>query len=81
MRIVLQNGNQKERRLYLPNALVLNRLTSFWVAKGLQKHGIHLAHGQIRKLAESIKDVQKLHPDWVLLEAEDAKGETIRIMI
>ena len=81
MRIVLQNKTQKERRLYVPNALLLNHLTSFWLARGLEKRGIHLSCKQIRMIAESIKAVHKRHPDWVLMEAEPSSGDKIKIIV
>lgn len=81
MRMILHNENQKELRLYVPNTLLLNHLTSFLIGRVLDKRGIHLSCKQIRMIAESIKAVQKSHPDWVLMEAEDAKGEKIKIKI
>ena len=81
MRIVFQNKTQKERRLYVPNALLLNHLTSFLIARGLEKRGIHLSCEQIRMIAESIKDVHKRHPDWVLVEIEDVNGDEFKIIL
>ena len=81
MRILWQNGSQRERRLYVPNALLANRLTAFWVSRGLESHGIHLPVEQIRMIAESIKAVRERHPAWVLLEAERPSGEKIRVIL
>lgn len=81
MRIILQNESQKERRLYVPNALLVNRLTFFWIVRGLEKRGIHLPCEQISMIAESIQAARKRHPDWVFLEAEQANGEKIRIIV
>ena len=81
MQIILQNKDQKERRLYVPNALLLNQLTSFLLARGLEKRGIHLSCEQIRMIAESIKAVHKRHPDWVLMEAEPSSGDKIKIIV
>ena len=81
MRIVLQNKSQKERLLCVPNALLLNRLTAFWIARKLEKRGIQLPYGQIRLIKEQLQNIGRQHPDWVLLEAEDAKGEKIKIKI
>lgn len=81
MRIVLQNESRKERHLYVPNVLLLNRLTVFWISKGLERHGIQLPIGQIRQLKKQLQSICRQHPDWVLLEAEDASGEKIKITI
>ena len=81
MRIVFQNKTQKERRLYMPNALLLNHLTSFLIARGLEKRGIHLSCKQIRMIAESIKAVHKRHSDWVLVEIEDVNGDEFKIIL
>jgi len=81
MRIILQNESQKERRLYVPNALLLNHLTSLLLARGLEKRGIHLSCEQIRMITESIKAVHKRHPDWVLMEAEPSNGDKIKIIV
>lgn len=81
MLIVFQNENQKERRLYVPNAVALNRVTSVLIARGLEKRGVHLAYAQIREFAECIKAVRKRHPDWVLLEAEPSNNEKIKIIV
>lgn len=81
MQIILQSKNQKERQLYVPNVLLLNRLTSFLIARGLEKRKIHLSCKQVSMIAQSIRAVHKRHPDWVLMEAEDAKGEKIKIKI
>ena len=81
MRIVLQNKSQKERRLYVPNALLMNRLTAFWITRELEKHGIQLPHGQIRRFVQSFKAVRERHPDWVLMEAEPSSGDKIKIIV
>ena len=81
MRIILQSQNQKERRLYIPNTLLLNRLTAFLIARGLEKRKVHLSCKQISTIAQSIRAVHKRHPDWVLLDAEPSSGEKIKIIV
>jgi len=81
MRIIFLNEKKKERRLYVPNALLSNRLTSFWIVQSLEKHGIYLSHKQIRRFAECINDVRKRHPDWVFLELTEKGGEKIKIIL
>jgi len=81
MRIILQNKSQKERLLCVPNALLLNRLTAFWIARKLEKRGIQLPYRQIRLIKEQLQNICRQYPDWVLMEAEDAKGEKIKIKI
>ena len=76
MRIILQSKNQKERQLYVPNVLLLNRLTSFLIVRGLEKRKIHLSCKQVSMIAESIKAVHKRHPDWVLMEAEPSSSSS-----
>ena len=80
MQIIFQN-NQQEKRLLIPNGLLLNRLTAELAAKLLTMRGIRLSGSQIRKLMQDVKAVRKYHPGWVLLEAEDAGGEGIKIII
>ena len=81
MRILIQNKDQRKHKLYVPNILLLNRLTSFLITKVLEKRKVHLPYKQIRILANDIKDVHKRHPDWVLVEAEQASGEKIKIIL
>lgn len=81
MRIILQSKNQKERQLYVPNVLLLNRLTSFLIVRGLEKRKIHLSCKQVSMIAQSIRAVHKRHPDWVLLEAEPSSGEKMKIIV
>ena len=81
MRVILQSKNQKERQLYVPNVLLLNRLTSFLIVRGLEKRKIHLSCKQVSMIAQSIRAVHKRHPDWVLLEAEPSSGEKMKIIV
>ena len=81
MRILIQNKDQRKHKLYVPNILLLNRLTSFLITKVLEKRKVHLPYKQIRSFAKNIKTISKRHPDWVLVEAEQASGEKIKIIL
>lgn len=81
MRIVLQNGQQKEKCLRIPNGLLLNRFFSFLLIKTLNKRGIRLTQEQIKPIVASLNSARKRHSDWVLLEAEDGRGEQIKIIL
>ena len=81
MRIILQNESRKERRLYVPNVLLMNRLTTLWVSHGMEKHVIHLPNRQIQTLMKIVRQIRLRHPEWILLEAEDPKGGMIKIIL
>ena len=81
MRIVLQNGQQKEKCLRIPNGLLLNSFFSFLLIKTLNKRGIQLTQDQMKPLIKKLKAVRKRHPDWVVLEAEEASGGKIKIIL
>ena len=81
MRILIQNKDQRKHKLYVPNILLLNRLTSFLITKVLEKRKVHLPYKQIRLFAKDIKTISKRHPDWVLVEAEKVSGEKIKIIL
>ncbi len=66
-----------KRRLNLPSALVFNRLTG-WL---LGRWGLKLTWRQWRTLARAVRTCRRTHPDWVLVEVEEADGDHITIRL
>lgn len=81
MEIILQKKEQQEKRFRIPTGMLLNRLTAGIAGRKLAKHGGCLSSEQLFKLMQELKAVRERHPDWVLLEAEDANGEKFKIVI
>lgn len=67
--------------LQIPTGLALNGLTATLLAHQLQKKGIAVSAGQIRRFLRAAKQYKKSHPEWMLVQAGSAKGEEICIRL
>ncbi len=77
IRVVCREGERK-RKLFVP---MPNCLLSIWLrSKWMKQFGISLTSQQSRKLLQEVRRCKKRHPDWVLVEVDDASGEQVRIM-
>ena len=81
MRVILQSENHPPICLPIPLGLILNRIVVFILVKALSKKGMHLSGEQMLMLMNEIKGICKCHPGWVLLEAKNASGETVKIIV
>ena len=78
MRIIAK-GEDYNVRLQLPTGLVCNRFTAVAISKEAGKYGVKLRRSQMNVLFKALKDYRKIHPDWVLVEVNGAKGEYVQV--
>ncbi len=67
--------------LKLPTGLALNSLTACLAPSFFKKYGLNLTRKQCLTLVKALNRYRKAHPEWVLVEVEDHKGEQIRIRL
>ncbi len=68
-------------RLWLPNWLIMNRLTAQFGAKAIKGKGAAVTGRQINRLFKAIRAYRRAHPDWVLVEVQSCAGEDVYIKI
>ena len=81
MRIIINEGSGKSRRLHLPSGLMLSRLSATIVSASLRKNRVNISGKQLRTLFRAIKAYKKAHPGWKLVEVHSHKGEIVEIVL
>jgi len=81
MRILINEGSGEHHDIKIPTGLALNRVTAGFVSVVLKKNGVEISKKQLAGLMKMAKMYKKTHPDWKLLEVDDANGEHVEIVI
>lgn len=81
MRILVKESSGEKHDIRIPTGLALNRVTAGFLSKVCQKNGADISKEQLRALIKVLKDYKKRHPDWKLLEVDDADGEQVEIIL
>jgi hypothetical protein len=61
--------------------MVLNRISAGIVSGVLKKYDIEISKKQLVELMKVAKNYKKQHPEWKLLEVDDADGEPVEIIL
>lgn len=71
------------RTIFLfPTRLVVNRLTTGFIRRKLEKQGISLTRKQALLFVKELRRYKKHHPEWNLIEVEDKDGgESVTIKV
>ncbi len=64
-----------------PTGLVINRLTAGIIRKKLRKEGIKLSRKQTVRLIKALRKYRRKHPEWNLVEACEANGDSVIVRI
>ena len=85
--IIPHNGedvfvNKKNMFIWIPNFLVLNS-TALKIAKKQPggKHIPDIPKEFLPKLRKAIRQVKKIHKNWVLVDVESADGEKVQVKL
>ena len=81
MKIVVKRNVEKNKKLVLPTGFVLNPFAGGLARKSLKKYGIHITKNQAFFLIKELNRYRRRHPDWALVEVENAQGETAYIIL
>lgn len=81
MRVYVKEDTGQKFDIRIPTGLALNRVTAGIAAKMCQKNGVEISKKQLQVLVKTLKDYKKHHPDWKLLEVDDADGEHVEIVL
>lgn len=79
MRIIIKEGAGRELNLSIPTVLMLNRFTAGIIARSARRHGVLLTNAQLRTVFQALRKYRKEHPNWTLVEAEDADRDRVEI--
>ena len=79
MRVLVKESSGEKHDIRIPTGLALNRVTAGVAAKVCQKNGMEITKKQLQVLVKTLKDYKKHHPEWRLLEVDDADGEHVEI--
>ena len=80
MTIHIDDG-KKARRIWLPTALLCNRLTAMLLSHSVREHDVKLSVGVIASLLHELSTASRYLPDRTLVEVETADGMRVRIRI
>ena len=81
MKLIIQNGSGEKHNISLPTGMVLNRISAGIVCGILKKHDVEIQKKQLVELLKVAKNYKKCHPEWKLLEVDDASGEHVEIIV
>lgn len=81
MRVIVKAKNGPNLRLILPTGLILNRFAAGWVCKSMEINGMHLSKEQAVTFLQELKRYRRKHRDWVLVEAESANGDYVKVKL
>ena len=81
MKLIIQGGSGEKHNINLPTGMVLNRVSAGIVCGILKKYDVKIQKKQLLELMKVAKNYKKSHPEWILLEVDDAGGEHIEIII
>lgn len=81
MRVIVQEGTGESHDIRIPTGMALNRVTAGFVSGICKKNGVEISKKQLLELIKVVKDYKKTHPDWKLVEVDDADGEHVEIII
>lgn len=81
MRVIVNEEDGKGVDLSLPSGLVLNPVSAIVLEKICRKHGVELPRKQLAEFMKAVKEYKKTHPEWKLIEVDEADGEHVEIVI
>lgn len=67
--------------LWLPNGVIVNKLTSNLLFRRLEKWGICIPKEQRKTLLKAVRSSKSQLKGWKLLEAESADGDLVEITL
>lgn len=81
MKIVVKSKDGPNLWLPIPTGLVLNRFAAGVVRDFMKEFGLAITKEQAIRFIKELKRYRRMHPQWVLVEAQSSDGEYIRIKL
>ena len=81
MKLIIQNASGENHNIKLPTGILLNRVSAGIVSGVLKKYDVEISKKQLTELMKVAKTYKKHHPEWKLIEVDDAGGEHVEIII
>jgi len=84
MRIYVKEKNSRAIHIIIPTVLVMNIITSyiasFFISKYASQH-ITLSARDLRRIFNAVHIAKFKHPNWNLVEIDDADGDIVKIKL
>lgn len=64
-----------------PTRLAINRLTAGFIRRKLRKEGVKLSRKQTVKMLKAFRKYRRKHPEWNLVEANEAGNAHLVVRI
>jgi len=81
MRVIVKEGTGENFNIKVPTGLVLNPVTAGFVSKACKDKGVDISRKQFLMLLKALRTYKRTHPEWKLLEIDDAGGEHIEVIL
>lgn len=82
MRIKVNDGDDINIDLRFPSGLAFNRFFAYLLyPKAAEQYGVTITREQSVALVNAIKEYKRAHPDWKIVEVENANGTIVEIKL
>lgn len=81
MRVIVKNNEGLNLRIPIPSGLILNRFSAGVVQKYLKEYGLNVSKAQAAAFVKALNRYRRRHPEWVLVEAETAGGDYVKVKL
>ena len=81
MKVVVKSASERDIRIPLPSFLFWNSMTALIAAGFLRKKQIPVTAGQLRKLFREVRLYKRSHPQWTLVEVQEADGGQVTVKL
>ncbi len=81
MKIQIKEAGGHKFCLPIPTGAVFGHITAAILPHALKDEGITITKKQAYQFIRELRRYKKAHPDWVLVDIEDAGGDTVKITV
>ena len=81
MKIQIKEAGGHKLCFPIPTDAILGRITAAILPRALKDEGITITRKQAYQFLKELRRYKKAHPDWVLVDIQDACGDTVKITV
>jgi len=81
MKIQIKEADGHKLTLPIPTDVVFGHITAAFLPRALQDKGVTITKKQAYQFIRELRRYKRRHPDWVLVDIEDACGDTVKITV
>ena len=81
MKIQIKEAGGHKLCFPIPTGAVFGHITAAILPHALKDEGITITKKQAYQFIRELRRYKKAHPDWVLVDIEDAGGDTVKITV